>query len=459
MKVIILAGGSGIRLWPLSRERYPKQFIKFESGKTSLFQETFKRSLLLTDLENIYVVTNQMYKFLVMDEIEKLEHKYSEHNILVEPEAKNTLPAIYAGVNEIIKKGHDTVIVFPSDHVIQKIEAFVENLKTSEELTDEFLITFGIQPDRPHTGYGYISPGEKNKNGFIVKEFKEKPDHETALTYIKYGYYWNSGIFMFSSQLFLEEVKHYAPEISLAFEKSSSIDDAFARIKEKISIDYGIMEKSSKVAIVPVDIGWNDLGSFDALYDVLDKDEGNNIACDNNIMLDCSNNLIYSEDVKLVATVGVNDLIVIDSRDALLICKKGQSQRVSEVVKTLKTRSDLRLEYHVQEYHPWGHYKILEDEKDSFKIKRISVNPGQKLSYQLHHYRSENWIVVKGIAEVTINNDVTLLRPGESIFMKSGQKHCLENPGKLPLEIIEVQIGSYLEVDDIVRFEDAYDRQ
>lgn len=459
MKTIILAGGSGTRLWPLSRERYPKQFIKFQGKEESLFQETFKRSLLLTTIDDIYVVTNEKYKFLVMGAVEELGYSYNEENILVEPEAKNTLPAIYAGVNEIVKKGHDSVVVFPSDHIIAEGKAFADIIRESEALTKDSIITFGIQPVGPNTGYGYISPGEKKLNGFVVNSFKEKPTPEKAEEYIAKGYYWNSGIFMFDSALFSREVKEYSPEIFNAFETTGNLKDAFSKINTKISIDYGIMEKSDKVTVVPVDIGWNDLGSFDSFYDVFQMDENENISDEQNIIIDSKNNLIQSYKGKIVAAVGVDDLIIIDNRDALLVCKKDQSQKVKNVVDTLKERNDLRTEYHVQDYRPWGHYKVLEEEKDTFKIKRITVNQGKRLSYQLHHHRSEHWIVVRGMAKVTIDGEEKFVRSGESIFFREGQKHRLENPGKTLLEIIEVQMGQYLEEDDIVRFDDEYGRK
>jgi len=459
MKIIILAGGSGIRLWPLSRKRYPKQFIKLIGDDNSLFQETFNRSLLLCDIDDIYVVTNEKYKFLVMGQVEELGYDYNESNILVEPEAKNTLPAIYAGVYEISKNGHDSVVVFPSDHKIAKYEAFNEIIRTSESLSKDWIITFGIKPDCPNTGYGYISCGDEKSNGYLVKEFKEKPDYQKAVEYMENGYYWNAGIFMFNSEVFAEEVNSHAPEIYNAFSSSISISEAFSKIKTKISIDYGIMEKSSKVVVVPVDIGWNDLGSFDSFYDVFEKDEANNIANKDNILLDSRNNIVHSESGKLVATVGIDDLIIIDNRDALLVCKKDQSQKVKEIVETLNERKDFRTEYHVDDYRPWGHYKVLEEEKGSFKIKRITVNQGKKISYQLHHHRSEHWTVVKGIAKVTVDDEIKFIRAGESIFIMACQKHRLENPGKIPLEIIEVQMGDYLEEDDIIRFDDVYGRK
>lgn len=452
MKIIILAGGSGTRLWPLSRDKFPKQFIKLQGKEHSLFQKTFIRSLLLANVDDIYVVTNIKYKFLVMGAVEELGCSYNENNILIEPEAKNTLPAIYAGVYEITKKGHDSVVVFPSDHMISKEKDFSTIIKDSEDLAMESFITFGIKPFSPNTGYGYISPGKKKSTGFIVKSFKEKPTIEKAQEYIKKGYYWNAGIFMFNSQLFINEVRKYSPEIFNAFSSSKNIEEAYLKISTKLSIDYGIIEKSNKVTMVPVDIGWNDLGSFDSFFEVFQTGRNGNISDEQNIIIDSKNNLIQSYNGKVVATIGIDDLIIIDNRDALLVCKKDQSQKVKQVVETLKNRNDIRTEHHVQDYRPWGKYRILEEEKGLFKIKRITVNQGKKISYQLHNQRIEHWIVVRGIGKVTIDDEVTFVRAGESISMKAGQKHRLENPGELPLEIVEVQMGEYLEEDDIVRF-------
>lgn len=458
MKVIILAGGSGTRLWPLSRGRYPKQFIKFQEDRASLFQETFERSLLIADKDDIYVVTNKKHKFLAMGAIEELGYEFSKKNILLEPEAKNTLPAVYCGIHEMRSKGKDTVVVFPSDHKIAKNEEFIKIIKSVEGLAHEAIVTFGVKPDEPNTGYGYISKGIPRLGGYEVSEFKEKPNKVKAAEYVEKGYLWNSGIFMFASDIFEEEVKKYANGIHEAFNSSESIEEAFGKIDGKISMDYGILERSNRVAVVPVDIGWNDLGSYDAFYDAFDKDDNNNIFCKDNIAIDSKNNIVNSEKGKLVALVGVEDLIVADNRDALLICRKDQSQKVKDVVDILNDKKDIRTEFHIQDYRPWGYYKILDEEKDKFKIKRITVASGKKLSYQMHHSRSEHWVIVRGTAKVTIDDKVSFIPEGESIFVKAGQKHRLENQSEFPLEIIEIQMGDYLEEDDIIRFDDEYKR-
>jgi len=458
MKIIILAGGSGTRLWPLSRERYPKQFIKLQGKESSLFQDAFLRAQMLTDLKNIYVVTNSHYKFLVMGAVDEMGLDYDEEQILVEPEGKNTLPAIYAGVDEIIKSGHDHVLVLSSDHLIKDNQVFVDSINSAIKLSDHGIVTFGILPDRAHTGYGYIEKGETVLNGFMVSTFKEKPTRELALDYIKNGYLWNSGIFMFTTKTFIQEVEKFVPEIYDAFNVSDNLIDAFALIKNKISIDYGILEKSKKVMVMPMSISWSDLGSFDAFYEVFPKDDNGNIASSEHILMDSKNNYIHSEKGKLIATVGIEDLIIVDKKDALLICKKDASQEVKKIVEKLKSKGDRRVEYHTKDYRPWGNYRVLEEE-NTYKIKHITVGIGKKISYQLHHHRSEHWIVVSGMAKVTIDDEIRYVAAGESLYIKSGQKHRLENPGKISLELIEVQMGVYLEEDDIIRFDDEYGRK
>lgn len=455
MKVIILAGGAGVRLWPLSRTYYPKQFLKLKNKDKSLFQISFCRALKLTKLDQIYVVTNMDYKFLVLGQIEELGCSINEEQVLIEPTARNTLPAIYFGVKEIRRKGDEVALVLPSDHLIENEEEFIRTIRQGQVLAEKYIITFGICPDKPHSGYGYIKPGKALDFGSEVLEFKEKPDLTTAKEYIEAGYLWNSGMFMFKTDLFEEEVRRYEAAVCKAF-TCDSITETYA-LTPSISIDYGLIEKSDRVAVIPLSIKWSDLGSFDSFYEEFPPDERGNIKFDGSILIEASNNLLYANQDKAVALIGVNDLIVIDERDALLICKKDQSQKVREVVEELKIKKDSKIDFHMTSYRPWGSYTILE-EGMFYKIKRISVLPGRKLSKQLHHHRSEHWIVVKGMAKVTIEDREYFVGSGESTFVKSGCKHRLENPGKVVLEVIEVQLGEYLEEDDIIRFSDVYGR-
>ncbi|KAF1086056.1 Alginate biosynthesis protein AlgA [Sporotomaculum syntrophicum] len=456
MKAVILAGGSGTRLWPLSRNQYPKQFLKLRNMDKSIFQLTLERCLKLVGLAEIYIVTNINYKFLVLGQIEELGYRFDVNHVLVEPSGKNTLPAVYYAIKEIQKQGDDIVVVIPSDQLIDNEEKFIRTIKQGENIAGKYLITFGIRPDKPHTGYGYIKPALPLEQGYTVDEFKEKPDYETALYYVENGYLWNSGMFMFHTDVFTEEIKQHNPEVYEAF-KSSDIDEIYERTPS-ISIDYGVMEKTERVAVIPLNIGWSDLGSFDALYERFNGDENGNITFNGDILIDSSNNLLYTNKDKTVALIGVEDLIVVDQKDALLLCKKDQSQKVKEVVDRLKNTNSPKVDFHLTTYRPWGSYTILE-EGLFYKIKRITVLPGKKLSYQLHHHRSEHWIVVKGTAMVTVEGVESFVRSGESTFVKSGLKHRLENPGKILLEVIEVQLGEYLEENDIVRIDDDFGRE
>lgn len=459
MKTLILAGGKGTRLWPLSRELMPKQFIKLFDG-SSLFQKTVERALLFSKPKEIFIVSNRDYRFRILDDLRELGIELPEENLLLEPVGKNTLPAIYWGIKTIHENfGDSKVAVLPSDHLIKANERYTKALKDGEKLAEKYFITFGIKPTRPHTGYGYIKPGEWIEGGFKVDKFKEKPDMETAERYVKKGYYWNSGMFLFDTELFIGEVKELAPKVYDAFEGAGSIEEAYEKVPE-ISVDYGIMEKTKRAAVVPLDVYWNDLGSFDAIYEILDKDEGGNAVKVKGSRADylgiaSSNNLIMTE--RLTATVGINDLIIVDTGDALLVAHRGEAQKVKEIYRELKERGDERVIVHRTAYRPWGSYTLLEQGK-GYQIKRLTVLPGKRLSLQRHYHRSEHWVVVSGTARVVVGGEERLLRPGESTFIPAGIIHRLENPGKIALEVIEVQIGQYLGEDDIERFQDDFGR-
>ena len=457
MYTLILAGGKGTRLWPLSRELMPKQFIRFFNGN-SLFQMTVRRALLLSSPDEIYVVAKREYKFRVLDDLSDIGVKVPEDNILLEPRGRNTLPAIYWGVKTVNeRKGKSKILVLPSDHYIDPNENYVRAVREGEGIADEYIVTFGVKPTRPHTGYGYIKPGEKLKSGFRVDEFREKPDEERAKIYLSQGYLWNSGMFLLDTDLFMEEVKRVIPSVAEAF-SSSDLEGAYESVPD-ISIDKGLMERTDKSAVIPLDVSWSDLGGFNSLYEILGKDEmGNAFRVNSNgsyIQLRSSGNLVITE--RLTAIVGVSNLMIVDTGDALLVADRKEDQGVREVYEELIRRGDERALIHRTVYRPWGSYTVLEN-GDRYRVKRITLLPGRRLSLQRHYNRSEHWVVVRGTAKIIIDGEERVLRPGESTFIPMGSVHRLENPGKIDLEVIEVQIGDYLGEDDIERLEDDYKR-
>lgn len=458
MTNLILCGGNGTRLWPISRTLMPKQFVKLFDDY-SLFQLAVQRNSRLCD--NQLIVSNSEQYFLALDQIEELQKANSTY--LLEPIARNTAPAIALAC--MACKSEELVLVTPSDHLIKNEEEYKKVITKAKKFAQQnYLVTFGITPTFAETGFGYI----EIENEFDVKAFHEKPDLEAATSYLEAGnYYWNSGMFMFKAGVFLEELKKYSPEVyslsKKAFENSKNENNLIrinhedmANIPED-SIDYAVMEKSKLVKVIPSNIDWSDLGSFDSLYEELERDEDNNTLNSNHISVNSKNNLIYSNE-KTIATIDIEDLIIIDSDDALLISKKGSSQKVKEVVKKLKENNSELTNVHLTGNRPWGTYTVLQD-KRGYKIKRIIVKPSCRLSLQKHFHRNEHWIVVSGSATVTIEDNTFTLNPNESTYIKAGQLHRLENQGKLPLIIIEAQVGEYTGEDDIVRVEDDFKRK
>jgi len=446
---LILSGGNGTRLWPLSRKLMPKQFLKLFEDE-SLFQKTVKRNKEIC--KDFVAITNEEQYFLALDQLEEIGIKAK---FLLEEVGRNTAPAIAFAAFE--SNEDDILFVTPSDHLIKDNDKYKEAVNKAKELAKGgYLVTFGIKPDNPNTGYGYIEA-----NGFDVVKFHEKPDLQTAKEYIKKGnYYWNSGMFMFKAGVYLQELQKHSPKIYEACKEVyehhiKPITNNQLRITNMkdipdISIDYAVMEKSKKIKVIPSEFEWNDVGSFDSLVDEIDSYKA--------IEIDSKNNFYYTDTKdKVIAAIGLEDFIVVDTKDALLVTKRGKTQKVKDIANILKEENPEVVTVHKKVHRPWGIYETLII-NNGYKIKRIVVKPGKRLSLQKHFHRNEHWIVVSGTAEVQVGDEKKLVRPNESTYIKMGEIHRLGNPGKIPVVLIEVQVGEYTDEDDIIRIEDDFKR-
>ena len=452
---IILAGGSGSRLWPLSRELYPKQLLNFNNQK-SLLQSTFERLNKFILPENILSITNIKHQSNIKMQLGKL----SENSVVIaEPISKNTAPAIALGVKYIMENTNidETILVVPSDLLIENNTLFEQSIKDAQEFVNQDkIVTFGVKPTYAETGFGYI----KTIDGKVIN-FVEKPDNKTASDYIKEGnYYWNSGIFMFKISTIIKELEHYCPEIYTIMnkiecsQKNISFND-FDKMPN-ISIDYALMEKSKNIAMVELKSDWKDLGSWQSIYEISPKDKNNNVFVGHVLDKGSKNSFVYSSS-KLVATIGLEDTVVVETEDAILACKKDKTQEVKQIYETLKKQHDDTQMVHKTVYRPWGFYTVIAEGK-GFQTKLIHVNRGQKLSVQSHNYRSEHWVVLSGMAKVVLEGKEHILSPGHSIDIGVRAIHSLQNPFEEDIEIIEVQKGDILSEDDIIRYEDMYGR-
>lgn len=455
MKIIILAGGGGTRLFPLSRECYPKQFLHV-IGDKSLLAQTVERFLGLVKPEDIVIVTNEKYIFHVQAELKSIDAQ--DVHIIVEPVGRNTAPAIALAqiyCKDKLKCNDDEVLfISPSDHLIKPIEDFQKLIVQAEQTAKQgSIVTLGIKPTKSETGYGYIKVARNKENKSVkVLSFKEKPDLETAEKYLEAGnYFWNSGMFMFSIKTMQEEFKTFVPEIVEIENKGYEYTvDNFMQMPN-ISIDYAVAEKSQKMMMMPMqDIYWNDIGSFDAIAEVL-SDENNNAFIGDTLTDNCTNTMIIAED-RLVAGIDLNNLVIVDTPDALLVAQKGQSQKVKDVVSKLKKADRKEARENMTMYRSWGKYTLLTEGKD-YRVRKVEMNPGKSLMMQMHYHRSEHWTVISGTGKITIDGKESIFTENQSTYIPMGVKHKLSNPGKIPLVIIEVQSGKYINDDDIVVLE------
>jgi len=464
IKAVVLAGGSGSRLWPLSRQQLPKQFLKLD-GEESLLEATIKRLQPMIENDDVWVVTGESHAS---------GEAYAElapyHQIL-EPVGRNTAPAIALAAALLMDQtgGDPVMIVLPADHIIKRPDVFRERLaEAALAARDGRLVTFGIRPDRPDTGFGYIEAGDASGVALPVKRFTEKPDIKTAEEFLRQGnYFWNSGMFVWRASVILDEIRRWIPDLDAVLSDMRTswqsgepwedvVRHGFARMPD-ISIDYGVLEHSDKVCLIPCDIDWSDVGSWDAVHEISPQDAQNNVLSGDVIAIDCKNSLLRSKD-RLLAAVGLEDIIVVETADAVLLARRGDSQRVREIVDQLKARGSREHIEHLTVRRPWGSYTVLEDHDSGFKMKRIEVTPGHSLSLQRHQHRSEHWVVVSGTATVTRDAETFTVSKNESTYIPIGVKHRLENRGRIPLQIVEVQVGEYLGEDDIERFDDSYGR-
>ncbi|MFM9884851.1 MAG: mannose-1-phosphate guanylyltransferase/mannose-6-phosphate isomerase [Burkholderiales bacterium] len=466
---VILSGGSGSRLWPLSRTLLPKQFLPLVSDKTML-QETVLRVGRNPDIERPIIVCNVEHRFLVAEQLR--ESNVSAHSIMLEPEGRNTAPAVaVAALAAVVKDPNAILLVLPADHLIADVKAFAADIERARSLAESGrLVTFGVRPDHPATGYGYIRRGVAHDavaGSYKVAQFVEKPNASKAAEFVSSGeFYWNSGMFVLPARRYLEELENCRPDIFAAskesFERAArDLDfcrldaDAFKRCPSD-SIDYAVMEKTSHASVVAASFDWNDIGSWSSLWETGAKDGAGNVKR-GDVYLDGASDCYVRSESRLIAAVGVKDLVIVETDDAILVAHKDAAQNVKNTVESLKANKREEHIAHKRVYRPWGYYESIDDGA-RFQVKRIMVKPGHKLSLQMHHHRAEHWIVVSGTARVTRDKEEILLTENQSTYIPLGATHRLENPGKLPLHLIEVQSGSYLGEDDIVRFVDDYKR-